>query len=227
MDTIFYNGRINTFDSNNSVASAVGVANGRIIGTGSDAELKQFIRSGTESVDLKRAVMFPGFMEAHNHLTIFGYLLKGIDLSASQVSCMDEVLAKVRAEVQQTSPGTWIKGSRYAEYFLAENRHPTRMDLDSVSPDHPVILFHTSFHACTLNSLALKMSGIDKTSPDPQGGKIEKDPGSGEPTGVLHDQAMMGLFNTLFLGDLVSMNQEERINLIEAGWQLRLPGFRT
>ncbi len=216
MDTIFYNGRINTLDADGSVFSAVGVENGRIARTGSDTELKNLGGSRTESIDLKGAAMFPGFMESHNHLSIFGYLLDGIDLSASQVSCMDDVLAKVRTEVQNNSPGTWIKGSRYAEYFLAENRHPRREDLDSVSPDHPVILFHTSFHACSINSRALELVNIDKDTPDPQGGKIEKDPATGEPTGVLHDQAMMGVFNNLFFGDLQNMNKEDRIRLVEA-----------
>jgi len=216
MDTIFYNGRVNTLDSTGSVYSAVGVKHGRIAALGSDAQLRKLVYRGTEMVDLKGAVMFPGFMEAHNHLSIYGYLLNGIDLSASQVSCMDDVLVKVKAATEKVSPGTWIKGSRYAEYFLAENRHPQRHDLDQVSPEHPVILFHTSFHACTLNSRALEIANIDRDSPDPQGGKIEKDPSSGEPTGVLHDQSMTTVFNNLFLSDMADMGLEERISMIEA-----------
>jgi len=216
MDTIFYNGRVNTLDSAGNVYSAVGVENRRIVRLGSDTELKAFSRTGTEFVDLKGAVMFPGFMEAHNHLSIFGYLLNGIDLSASKATCIDDILALVKAETEKTGPGSWIKGSRYAEYFLAENRHPTVSDLDVVSPNHPVVLFHTSFHACTLNSKALAIMDIGRDTPDPQGGKIEKDPASGEPTGVLHDQAMMGVFNSLFFEDLNKMDIEDRISMIEA-----------
>ena len=108
---------------------------------GSDDELQRFDGPKTETIDLKGGVMFPGFMEAHNHLSIYGYLLDGIDLSASKVSKMNDVLSLVKAEAEKTSPGTWIKGSRYAEYFLSENRHPTRNDLDPVSPENPVIHF--------------------------------------------------------------------------------------
>jgi predicted amidohydrolase YtcJ len=92
-----------------------------------------------------------------------------MDLSATKVSKMDDVLSLVRSESEKTPPGNWIKGSRYAEYFLAENRHPTRNDLDQVSPENPVILFHTSFHACTLNSAALREAGITADTHSPQG----------------------------------------------------------
>ncbi|MBU2648026.1 amidohydrolase [bacterium] len=219
MDCIFYNGRINTLDPFGTVYSAVGVENGRIIKLGRDNDLKGDTEMGTVSIDLKGAAMFPGFMESHNHMSIFGYLLNGIDLSAARVSCMDDILSRVKEETEKKEPGEWIKGSRYAEYFLKENRHPRRSDLDAVSPEHPVVLFHTSFHACTLNSRALEMMDIRRDATDPQGGKIEKDPDSGEPTGVLHDQAMMAVFNSLFFADLMKMNSEERINLVAAASQ--------
>jgi predicted amidohydrolase YtcJ len=126
---------------------------------------------------------------------------------------MDDVLSLVRSESEKTPPGNWIKGSRYAEYFLAENRHPTRNDLDQVSPENPVILFHTSFHACTLNSAALREAGITADTPSPQGGIIEKDADTGEPTGVLHDQAFNDVFFKLYFADLESMGTQARIDL--------------
>jgi predicted amidohydrolase YtcJ len=213
MDTIYYNGRINTLDDNDSVYEAVGVDHGRISALGMDSELKPLISSKTEVLDLQGAVMFPGFMEAHNHLSIFAYLLDGIDLSAQKARKIDDVLSFVKAESGKAPAGTWIKGSRYAEYFLAENRHPTRYDLDPASPEHPVVLFHTSFHACVLNSRALERFGIARESESPQGGIIEKDPDTGEPTGVLHDQAMMDVFYKLFFEDLSAMTKQERIKL--------------
>ena len=213
MDSIFYNGKINTLDDAASVYSAVGVTAGKITALGSDDELRGFSGPKTETIDLKGAVMFPGFMEAHNHLSIYGYLLDGIDLSASKVSKMDDVLSLVKAEAEKTSSGTWIKGSRYAEYFLAENRHPTKDDLDRVSPQNPVILFHTSFHACTLNSAALNKAGITAETPSPQGGIIEKDSDTGQPSGVLHDQAQIDVFNSLYFGDLEAMGSRQRVEL--------------
>jgi predicted amidohydrolase YtcJ len=217
MDIIFYNGKINTLDESARVCTAVGAANGIITAVGSDEELHRLKQSATEMVDLKGAVMFPGFMEAHNHLMIYAYLIDGIDLSASNATRMADILGLVKSETEKQPPGTWIKGSRYAEYFLAENRHPTRADLDQVSPQHPVILYHTSFHACVLNSLALKIMDIDRETAAPQGGIIEKDPADGKPTGVLHDNAMTNVFNTLFFDDLAAMTRQQRIALCSAG----------
>jgi predicted amidohydrolase YtcJ len=213
MDIIFYNGRINTLDDAGSVHSAVGVTAGKITALGSDDELRGFSGPKTKTIDLKGAVMFPGFMEAHNHLAIYGYLLDGIDLSPSNARKIDDILSLVKAETEKTPPGTWIKGSRYAEYFLAENRYPTKNDLDQVSPKHPVILYHTSFHACALNSMALENIGITSQNESPQGGIIEKDPDTGEPTGVLHDQAMIDVFNKLFFADLEAMGTRQRVEL--------------
>ncbi len=213
MDKIFYNGRIDTLNATGTICSAVGVSNGRVVAIGSDEELRSHVGPKTEGVDLKGNVMFPGFMEAHSHLTIYGYLLDGLDLSPSKVNSLDDILNLVNAETSKRPPGTWIKGSRYAEYFLVENRHPTRHDLDRISAEHPVILYHTSFHACVLNSLGLEKLGFNRKTSQPQGGIIEKDPDSGEPSGVLHDQAMISVFNQLFFGDIANMGPEARINL--------------
>jgi predicted amidohydrolase YtcJ len=213
MDSIFYNGKINTLDDSSTTCSAVGTANGLVAALGTDEDVCRLKDSRTEMIDLKGTVMFPGFMEAHNHLMIYGYLNDGIDLSAAKVAKMDDVLCRVKSETEKQPPGTWIKGSRYAEYFLAENRHPTRADLDQVSPQNPVILYHTSFHACVLNSLALKMVGINRDTVIPQGGIIEKNKNTGEPTGVLHDNGMTTVFNTLFFDDLAAMTQPQRIAL--------------
>ena len=96
LDSIFYNGRINALDDSDNTYEAVGVSNGRIAALGTDQELKAFTGLKTEVVDLKGAVMFPGFMEAHNHLAIVAYLFDGIDLSAKSAKSMDDVLAQHR-----------------------------------------------------------------------------------------------------------------------------------
>jgi predicted amidohydrolase YtcJ len=215
MDIIFVNGKINTLDDADTTCTAIAASNGFITALGTDAEVRRLAGPKAEVVDLKGAVMFPGFMEAHNHLPIYGYLTDGIDLSPENVRKMDHILDRVQMAVEKVPPGTWIKGSRYAEYFLAENRHPTKKDLDQVSPMHPVILFHTSFHTCVLNSPALEQMGITRETPNPKGGVIEKSPESGEPNGVLHDQSMMDVFNKLFFADLAAMSTHERIELCE------------
>ena len=118
MDAIFYNGKIVTLDGSAAEYTAVGAANGRVAALGSDDEVRRLKGSKTETIDLKGARVFPGFMEAHNHLMIYGYLIDGIDLSAAKVAKMDDVLSRVKSATEKHPPGTWIKGSRYAEYFL-------------------------------------------------------------------------------------------------------------
>ena len=214
MDRIFLNGRINTLDRNNTTADAVWVSNGFIKTLGREADVRKSAGAGAEIVDLKGAVMFPGFIEAHNHLPMFGYMNQGLDLSPQKVKKMDDVLGLIKSAVASTPPGEWIRGARYAEYFLEENRHPTRKDLDPVSPDHPVILYHTSFHAAAMNSKALEAVNITRDTPDPQGGRIDQDPDTGEPNGVVHDQVLMDLFNVLFFSSLGRMSREERVDLL-------------
>ena len=114
MDIIFINGKINTLDDAGITCTAVGASNGFITALGTEAEVRKLAGPKAEVVDLKGAVMFPGFMEAHNHLPMYGYLTDGIDLAPSNVRKMDNVLDLVKKEAQKVPPGTWIKGSRYA-----------------------------------------------------------------------------------------------------------------
>jgi len=211
MDCIFVNGCIQTMDDARSTCEAVGVCKGFIEALGSDKDIKRLAGRKTEVVDLKGATLFPGFMESHSHPMVYGYLSGGIDLAPPGVRKMDDVLQLVKAEAEKSPSGTWIKGSRYAEYYLSENRHPTCHDLDPVSPDHPVILYHISLHACVLNSRALKEFGIDRDSQTPEGGIIERDPDTGEPTGVFHDAAKVDIFNQLYQRDLTSMTTAQRV----------------
>ncbi len=215
MDTIFFNGKICTLAGVNATHQAVGVKSGLIQALGSDRELKAFSDRRTHTVDLKGACLFSGFIDSHNHLSWFGYLTGGLDLAPPAVTNIPQILKLIEGQTRTLAPGAWIKGSRYAEYKLAEKRHPTRFDLDPVSPEHPVILFHTSFHACVLNSLALARFGLNAETPDPEGGVIERDPETGEPTGVLHDAAEMEVFKELFVQDLEAMGSAERIALCE------------
>jgi hypothetical protein len=211
MDVIFVNGDIHTLDSAGTTCQAVGVTRGFIGALGSDDEVKRLAGRKTEVVDLGGATMFPGFIEAHSHLMLYAYLIDGLDLAPPGVKKMDDILRLVKAEAETAPPGTWIKGSRYAEYHLTENRHPTRRDLDSVAPDHLVILYHTSLHACVLNSRALAELDITRETPTPKGGIVEREPDTGELTGVLHDTAMMEVLHKRYEQDLTGMTRAERV----------------
>jgi len=212
MDKLFLNGRIETLDSHQTVCRAVGVSGDRIAALGEEAELKQMAGPGVEIIDLNGGVLFPGFIDSHTHLMIYAYLLDGLDLAPPGTSNIADIVTAVKTAAKKNQPGEWIRGSRFVDYSLTENRYPTRYDLDPVSPDNPVVLYHTSFHACVLNSRAMAVLGIDKTTRTPPGGVIEKDPGTGEPTGVLHDAAMnQFVFDRLFDRDLQEMATGDRV----------------
>ena len=214
IDKLYINGSIETLDPFHSAFGAIGVTGERIAALGSENALRDAAGPDVELIDLEGGALFPGLIDSHTHLMIYAYLLDGIDLAPPKVTCLGDIVGAVEASVQAHRPGEWIRGSRFVEYSLDENRYPTRQDLDPVSPDNPVILYHTSFHACVLNSCAMQTLGFNQDTPEPAGGRIERDPLSGEPNGVLHDAAMNEIaFNRLFISDLEAMTTEARVEM--------------
>ncbi|MCP4692625.1 MAG: amidohydrolase family protein [Desulfobacterales bacterium] len=113
--------------------------------------------------------------------------LKYFDLG-NGMSSIEELTDAVAEKASRLPAGAWFQGGCWLETQFAENRTPTRKDLDPASPDHSVVL-ERIFSTRVANSMALKLAGITKDTPDPPGGAIERDPETGEPTGVLHRNA--------------------------------------
>ncbi len=128
----------------------------------------------------------PGFNDAHIHLMSYASNLLSLDCSPASVASISDIQALIKQQAERTPQGTWIKGVGYNEFYLAEHRHPTRRDLDQAAPHHPVRLTHRSLHACVLNSLGLSLAGITIETPDPDGGLIDREPETGEPSGLLY-----------------------------------------
>ena len=97
------------------------------------------------------------------------------------------MISEIRSFSRLHKPGTWLRARGYSEFYIAEKRHPTRWDLDSAAPRHPVKLTHHSGHAHVLNSLALAQVGLSPNTPDPPGGLIDRDLKTGAPTGILYE----------------------------------------
>ena len=209
---LFINGNIETLGQHQSTFRAMSVTGETIAALGNEPDLRNATGPEVEIVDLEGGTLFPGLIDSHTHLMIYAYLMDGLDLAPPGIRRMEDIVFSVKEEADRRQPGEWIRGSRFVDYSLAENRFPTRFDLDPVSPDNPVILYHTSFHACVLNSCAMKMLGFNRETAEPSGGRIERDPLSGEPNGVLHDAAMDVIaFNHLFVPDLEAMPRGDRI----------------
>ncbi|HEU4696479.1 MAG TPA: amidohydrolase [Sphingomicrobium sp.] len=184
-DLIIRDAHIVTVDSNFSTARAAAIRDGRFIAVGSDAEVLKARGPKTRVIDLHGRTVLPGFNDTHVHLTAGKDLETEVDLT--NIHSVREIEAAVAARARQAKPGEWIVGTRgWWEYQLAEGRLPTRADLDSAAANHPVSI--PGPHYLMVNSLALKLAGVTRGTPDPQGGQIYRD-ASGAPTGLLMDNA--------------------------------------
>jgi predicted amidohydrolase YtcJ len=184
-DIVLKNARVITMDAVRPFAEAVAITGELVSFSGDGADLESFIGPGTRVLDCHGKTVLPGFIDAHLHLFSLIRKLLSIDVSPASVGSIADIKQAVHRRVQETPPGTWISGTDYNEFYLAEKRCPTRWDLDEVAPTHPVVLSHRSLHACVLNSLALSLSGIDIGTNEPPDGRIERDLDTGEPNGIL------------------------------------------
>jgi len=181
-----------TVDSHDTVAQAVAVRNGVIVAVGADADVEALIGPGTRVLDLAGKTVVPGFIDSHTHnvhVGEFRYSFRQLNLAAELVPTLADLLEQVRRRAAQAAPGEWIGGRNFDPNGLRERRWPTRRELDASAPSHPVMITIRGGHACVANTPALRAAGIGQDTPDPEGGVIERDPATGELTGVLRDVA--------------------------------------
>ena len=181
------NANIVTLDPRFPRANWVAVQDGRICQLGFGKNWKNIKEIFDLLIDLDGKTVFPGFIDAHLHIvaTIKKHL--AFDLAPGRnLRSVSDLQTTIRNHAWQVSPGKWMFGRGYNEFYLAEKRHPNRWDLDQAAPHHPLKLTHRSGHTHVLNSLALKSVGITRETGDPDGGIIDRDLESGEPTGILY-----------------------------------------
>ena len=186
-DLILHRGNIYTGETDQSFVGSIASKGAKIKYVGkvlSDAEIAC---SDAKVINLKGDYIFPGFTDAHGHLKGIGY--RELTLNLQEIPSLNETLQAVRDYLSTKDSGEWIIGRGWIDKIWPEKRFPTRWDLDSFSPNNPVVLERADGHAVVVNSLVLKLAGIDKDTRDPQGGFIEKDQ-TGNPTGLLVDMAM-------------------------------------
>ena len=186
-DLILHSGQIYTMDAQNSVVDAVAVRDGRILTTGGTAQLRALAGTQTQQIDLGGQTVLPGIFDSHNHLLQVGIKLTRIRLDECQ--SLAEMMELVRARARETPPGHWIIGEGWSEHNFPANQLPTRHDIDPATHQHPVILMRF-FNMDVVNSVALRLAGVDRSTPDPTGGRIERDP-DGSPNGILRAAAKL------------------------------------
>jgi predicted amidohydrolase YtcJ len=182
-DLILRRGKIVTVDARFSIAEAVAVRGERIVEVGADAAVMRRRGPATRVIDLAGKTVLPGLIDSHVHAASASMF--EFDHEIPDMETIADVLAYVRARAQATPPGGWIVLSQVFITRLREQRYPTRAELDQAAPRHPVI-FRTGPDA-SLNSRALAEAGItrDKHPKEHAGARIERDPATGEPTGIL------------------------------------------
>ncbi|HEV3244401.1 MAG TPA: amidohydrolase [Chthoniobacterales bacterium] len=185
-DTIFINGNVYTVNEQKPHAEAIAVEKDRIVFVGSNEEAKKL--HGARTIDLAGKTLVPGLTDSHCH--IFGIGQRELTLNLEGTNTLEDFLAKVKERAAKTERGKWITGRGWIETFWTPPQFPTRQDLDKIAPDNPVFLTRADGHASVANSTALKIAKIDKNTRNPFGGEILKDKTSGQPTGMLLDNAM-------------------------------------
>jgi len=184
----FINGKIYTVNEKQPFAEAVVTEGNKILFVGTNEEAKQFITTETKVTDLKGKLMLPGFIDDHAHFTSGGFYLLGLDLSkAKSINEFEEILK----EYISTRKGRWITGGRWDHEKWKVKEIPTKEMIDSFSKETPVFVKRYDGHMGLANSVALKLAGITKDTKSPEGGFIVKDKITGEPTGILKDNAMV------------------------------------
>jgi hypothetical protein len=193
-DLVLYNGTVRALDDLQTTTTAMAVRDGRVLALGTDRDMLGLVGEATRVLDLAGRTAVPGFIETHNHPAFFGMTLQApVDAGTPPNERVADIADRVAEATRVVEPGQWVRGYRYDDTLLADDRHPTRADLDAASPHHPVCLMHVSGHFCVLNSAGLRAVGVDRSTPDPVGGVIARD-ADGEPTGLLAETAAFAAY---------------------------------
>ncbi|EOD00437.1 amidohydrolase [Caldisalinibacter kiritimatiensis] len=202
---LFYNGNILTMNEKcNDEIEAVVVKEDKIIYTGNYKESLKYTNHDTLNIDLKGRTLLPGFNDSHMHLISYG--LSKYKVKLNEVNSIKELQEKLLEHMKNEEVKIfkdWVVGSGWNHENFIEKRLPTKEDLDKVISDRPMFLSRACYHMCVVNSKALELAGISKDTKDPEGGKIDRDPITGEPTGILRENAIYLVYDLIpFTNDI-------------------------
>ena len=211
LDLLFINANVLTLDGDNNKAGAIGVKNGKISALWKEANpAREEITLADDNavIDLQGKTVLPGFIETHNHLISAIMLKRFIDCKSPLNQTIADIQKRISEKASEVGKDTWIVGFGYDDTSLLDMRHPTKEDLDTAAPDHPVVVYHISGHLCVANSVALSIAGISDSMQDPTGGRLGRDD-SGQLNGILYEGA-----TTLVGSHLPGPSEEEVLSLL-------------
>lgn len=184
-DLLLTNGKIYTFDAARPRAHAIAFAAGRVAAFDDEAIAARTAR--TETIDLGGHVVIPGLVDHHIHFTAYAMSRARVQLDGAR--SLEEAVARVAARVATAQSGEWIFGHGWNHLDWTVPEFPTKAPLDAIAPNNPVVLDRKDGHSTWINSAAMRAINLTRDTPDPVGGKIERD-ANGEPTGLLRENAM-------------------------------------
>lgn len=206
-DLILFNGKITTLNAEKPEVSAISIKNGRVESIGTDDEIKKLAAENTQQIDLKRKRVIPGLNDSHLHL-IRGGLNFNMELRWDGVPSLAYAMEMLKEQVRRTPPPQWVRViGGWSEFQFVEKRMPTLEEINAISPDTPVFILHL-YDRAILNAAALRAVGYTKETPDPIGGRIERD-ARGNPTGILiAEPNALILYSTLAKGPKLNLNDQ-------------------
>lgn len=181
---LLHNGKVFTADEKYSIAEAVAMNGEKIVAVGTSKDL-QAKYSATKEIDLQGKLVTPGFNDAHAHFLRGALALLNVVLTDTKT--LAEAQKIIAEKAKTVKPGGWITGRGW-DHTLWGGKFPNKNDLDAVAPNNPVYLVRVDGHVGWANSAALKLAGIDKNTPNPNGGEVERD-SNGEATGIMKETA--------------------------------------
>ncbi|WP_285397007.1 amidohydrolase [Lysinibacillus sp. fls2-241-R2A-57] len=208
----FLNGEVITVDGQDSIREALAISDNKIVAVGSNEEIKDLIDDSTQVFDLEGKSILPGIIDAHLHLVTYGTFHLSISCKEPELDSIDAILTALKDKAATTPKGQWIRAWGFNERTVKEKRYPTLEELDNITKDHPIVITRTCCHIGIVNSVALHLAGIDETTPDPQGGLIERN-AIGQRTGRLIETAYMQF------SEIASYSNEEVYQAIQIAQQ--------
>ena len=212
---LFTGGPILTMRREAPRAEALAIDGDRIVAVG-EAGAVRAAAPGAEEIDLAGACLLPGFIDAHHHFSEGAFFTSGMNLHWPAVRSVEEILAGVQARAAQTPPGQWVIGEGYDASRLREGRPPTLQELDSASPEHPVVLVQYSYHEAVVNSRAHQAVDLPLRHPNPPGGEVGLDE-DGQPNGQMVENAVAPFYTRAV---------EQALARDEAGYMAQLARYQ-
>jgi hypothetical protein len=199
-DAIYLGEHILTLDPALPHARSLALRGERIVCVAADDACRRHHVAATRVVQLGERALLPGFIDAHGHVAMLAGFVDHANLSSPPVGAVTNLASlqdALRAHLSANSPGggAWLFGWGYDDSLIAENRHPTRDDLDAVSREVPIAVLHVSGHLASANSAALELAGIRADTPDPPGGHYRRRAGGNEPNGVVEEAGLYALLS--------------------------------